>query len=161
MTATLAPEGAKVEVPKGPVVEGAKQGLGGREASGEPASSAAKSLNRPKGENRYAVGVDKESDAVRAARKLHGRPTLSEALGINQSTCWRWENGKVQVGEVDAIKAAVAKIATLPAPEPKGNGQASKVKQAQALITRAAEDKAFSKAKLIEELLSIFPIDAS
>jgi hypothetical protein len=145
MTATLAPEGVK-------------SGLGGRETVGEPASSAAKSISKPKGENRYARGTDKESAAILAARKLHGRPTLSTALGINQSTCWRWENGKVQTGEVDAIKAAVAKIADLPAPEPKGTGTGSKVKQAVALLDTVAsrpEGDVVDVDKLVSELRKV------
>jgi hypothetical protein len=139
MTATLVPEGTKNDEAKtGPVTE-VKQGLGGRAASGEPASSAAKSVSNPKGENRYARGTEDASAAILEGRKLHGRPTLSAALGINQSTCWRWENGKVQPGEVDAIKAAVKTIADMPAPEIKGKGAGSRVKSAVALIRANAD----------------------
>jgi hypothetical protein len=137
------------------VVDGGKQGLGGREASGEPASSAAKAVNAPKGEGKYARGTEDGSSKIMAARQLHGRPTLAEHLGRNQSTIWRWERSKVQVGEVEAFNAAVAKLPTLPQPEPKGTGTGSKVKRAVALLDQAADDSKFGKAKLIDELRAI------
>lgn len=142
-----------------------KQGIGGRPASGEPDSSKAKVLGNGDANGSdarwVAKGFQDLSTKVLAARESIGRPTLAEFAGASQSAIWRWERDRITHGELEAVQVLVKRIDAGELPAAKAKGRTSAVKQAQAILARAAEDKSFTKAKLIEELLALFPVEAA
>jgi hypothetical protein len=151
-------------------VDAGKQGIGGREATGEPDSSKAKVLNGDQGASARWVkpGFEDLSKKVLAARASIGRPAFAEwassvasegqpePVTVSQSAVWRFEQNRITHGELDLVKKVVAAIdaGRLPASTKKA-GRTSKVAQALELLEKAAEDKQFSKVKLIEELRAV------
>lgn len=145
----VAVEATKAEAPE---VTEVTQGLGGRRVTGEDATPTASSPSST-GSDRYARGTEKLCEKVLEARKQVGRPTLAAFLGETESAVWRWERNKVHPGEVDKVKAAVARFGDLPDAKPKG--RASRTTEALALLDKAEADRQFGKSKLIEELRAI------
>jgi hypothetical protein len=141
-------------VPEGTVTDAGKQGLGGRPASGEPAESAAKAVNAPKGEGKYAARTEELCARILEASKAAGRANFAEWVSatygrkITPSAVWRAERNKLSVDE--SVFWATVDLAAAPKREVKS--KAGKMDAIVALLDQAAEDKSYTKAKLIEEL---------
>jgi hypothetical protein len=135
-------------------VNDGKQGIGGRPASGEPAESAAKAVNAPKGEGKYARGTEDLCARILEVSKAAGRANFATWVSetydrkITPSAVWRAERNKLSVEE--SVFWGTVDLTAAPKREVKS--KAGKMDAIVALLDRAAEDRKMSKAQLIDEL---------
>jgi hypothetical protein len=150
-----------------------KQGLGGKSGDTQSKPKGKQVTEQPKEQKqpqpRYAEGVGDLADAVLATRRRVGRTVLAEFMGASQSQVWRWENSRVHPGEVDTVKAQVARFGELPQPEAKSPKTPAptkaelthRIETVVELLRSAGSDKAITKAALIDSALAVLtPTDA-
>jgi hypothetical protein len=117
------------------------QGVGGRSGKAKSAAKPkVKADPKPAPTPRYVEDLGDLPDRVVAARKVLGRKVLAEALGINESSCWRAEQGRIRPGEVKSLTDALVKV--------EARVTAGEFKKA----TRGSKAAAPSKAVLVERV---------
>lgn len=135
-------------------VNDGKQGIGGRPASGEPAESAAKAVNAPKGEGKYARGTEDLCARILEVSKAAGRANFAEWVSstygrkITPSAVWRAERNRLSVDE----SVFWATVALAAAPKREVKSKSGKMDAIVALLDKAEADKSITRAELIARL---------